>query len=1393
VETIRIALVEDNPGDARLIRELLMEGVQNLSVFAGFELHHYDRLSLALPALATTTVDVVLLDLSLPDSHGLETVRRMRDAMPETPIIVLSALDDEVFAAQAVAEGAQDYLVKGYVHEYMFLRVIRYAIERKQAENALRDSEARFRALIENSSDAIATVSEDGTILYMSPATSRILGYSPDEMRGNSVFALIHPEDQEDTAALMGQLLQMPGGTVTTELRLSHRDGSWRWIECIGRNLLREVGVQALVVNNRDITERKLSEQALQHKVDTLQSLAEIDREIIEATGISSILDLVCRSAAELVHASRAAISTGSSPAEMRLAAFHGLTLSGFGNDELHDLWDEAPRWENDGIHAADEPDGRDNDDARPSRTAGATLRVGSKMLGLLLVCDDEPRVWSSDELRLLDLLAGQAAIAIEKERLFTETEQRAREFAALYEITRDLTAHQELETLLQTVMERASALIGASGGGIYLFDAAREELELVVTEGEHTPARGSTLRPGESIAGQVAQTRSPMLVDDYQKWPERAPQFEGYPIGAVISVPMLYAGELVGVLTLSMNSASTRRFSDSDAHLLSLFAAQAASAVHSASQFEEKTQRLGELEAINRVSSVLSSTTEVEELLPRLLDEALHALDTDAGMILLVDHERDELAKAVRRGWFTSLEVLPRRHHSIAAHVLATGEAYAIREFRTDPYIAEEARDHCPEGWGGACIPIHNMHESSGVLYLAVPHPRQLTPQELSLLSTLTEMAGIAIHRLRLREQTEQRLQRLTALRAIDNAISSSLDLRVTLNIVLDQVLHQLGVDAADVLLLNPHMQMLEYAAGRGFRGPAISRSQVRVGVGSAGRAVMSRSPITVPDLRAPDVDFTRAHLLTGENLVTYHAVPLIAKGQVQGVLEVFHRSPVRPDPEWLDFLEILAGQTAIAVENAQLFEGLQRSNIELSLAYDATIEGWSRALDLRDKETEGHSQRVTEITLRLARAMGMSDKELVHVRHGALLHDIGKMGIPDTILLKPGPLTDDEWSIMRKHPVYAYDLLSPISFLLPALDIPYCHHEKWDGTGYPNGLKEDQIPLAARIFAVVDVWDALCSDRPYRAAWPAEKARSFIMEQSGKHFDPRVVTAFLETCQPEHDDRAPLLVVADDEELVGMLRESLDATYKLFTAGSGLAALATLENEPADLILFAEWLPDMAGLELLERVRVLSPASVGVLMAAEPDSSTLVQALNLGNVLGHVSNPADVNELQQRLGAALRYAEARRLSRQVAMADAISSIREEPEPLPALLIVDDEENVTRSLARTLRGRFTIHTATSAEQALEILQSRHIDILLSDQRMPGLSGVQLAERGRQAQPELITLLISGYGELPDLVDALNQGNISGYISKPWGVEDLHGRLDEAAQRYQPRNGRRRH
>ena len=397
-------------------------------------------------------------------------------------------------------------------------------------------------------------------------------------------------------------------------------------------------------------------------------------------------------------------------------------------------------------------------------------------------------------------------------------------------------------------------------------------------------------------------------------------------------------------------------------------------------------------------------------------------------------------------------------------------------------------------------------------VMGLAVPEMSSGN-QVVGYVGTITDIT----ERKLAEEQAQKQLQRLETLHRIDMAITAGLEMNVSLGLLLEKLLSTLAVDAACILLLEPYTHMLRPAAARGFHSSAIQHMQLPIGYGHAGLAALNRQSVQIQDLAGTPDEPARSSKLAGENFKSYFAIPLIIKGQVKGVLEIFHRSLLNPDNEWINFAETLANQAAITIEDTQLFNELQRSNLELAMSYDATIEGWSRALDLRDKETEGHTQRVTRMTVELAARMGMSDVEIAHVRRGALLHDMGKLGVPDSILLKPSSLTKEEWALMHRHPQFAYDLLFPIEFLRPALDIPYCHHEKWDSTGYPRGLKGDQIPLAARLFAVVDVWDALRSDRPYRAHWSREQSMQYITEQSGRHFDPKVVDVFLSLIEKE------------------------------------------------------------------------------------------------------------------------------------------------------------------------------------------------------------------------------------------------------------------------------------
>jgi putative nucleotidyltransferase with HDIG domain len=353
----------------------------------------------------------------------------------------------------------------------------------------------------------------------------------------------------------------------------------------------------------------------------------------------------------------------------------------------------------------------------------------------------------------------------------------------------------------------------------------------------------------------------------------------------------------------------------------------------------------------------------------------------------------------------------------------------------------------------------------------------------------------------------------RVEALAGVGNVINSSLGLKRVLDEVMDTLIVLMNAERGFLMLKDKSGDFSVQIARDSKHHDLTEDADVFAISKSIVRQVLERGEAVLTTNAKEDPRFEQQASVAAYHLLSILCAPLKVKDDLIGVIYVDNRvkSGIFSGDE-LGLISTFANQAAVAIDNARLFDDLQASNAELQDAYKATLEGWVRALDLRDKETEGHTRRVTALTGELARKMGLDDAALVHIERGALLHDIGKMAIPDGILLKPAALTPEERSLIQKHPVYAFEMLNPIKFLNPALDIPYCHHEKWDGTGYPRGLSGNNIPLAARIFAVIDVWDALVSDRPYRKGLKPAEVREKIREDAGSHFDPQVVDVFLE-----------------------------------------------------------------------------------------------------------------------------------------------------------------------------------------------------------------------------------------------------------------------------------------
>lgn len=524
-------------------------------------------------------------------------------------------------------------------------------------------------------------------------------------------------------------------------------------------------------------------------------------------------------------------------------------------------------------------------------------------------------------------------------------------------------------------------------------------------------------------------------------------------------------------------------------------------------------TQRLV---ALRQLDEVINSSLELDEVLHLITSQLRKLIACDSMTILQVDGENltvlacegftdeEEILKLVfpSKPEYPNYEVVAQKRPVVINNV---SEAFPLFHQPSDRKGNETIK-----AWLG--IPLVVQDEAVGMFTIDRCSDNGYTNEEIEIAQQFANRAAIAITNAKLFKQMKSNLEKIQILRQVDTAITSSQEVDEVLETVLTQVVKGLQVEIAVIFLFDEETQSLSYVSNVGYRNPGHPEICIPIGQGYSGLVAKQKSPVFIPEIEG--VDDGRAYPFNyfDEDVVAYYGFPLISKGKFMGVMEVLNRSRLEPDEAWFEFAETLARQTAVAVDNITLFSNLQKVNREIREAYDATIEGWARALEIRDKETEGHSRRVVELTTEVAERCGVSGEELEHLQRGVILHDIGKMGIPDDILRKPGPLGGDEWQIMRQHPLFAHEMLKDIEYLRPACNIPLYHHERWDGSGYPEGLSGEEIPHEARIFAVVDAWDALTSDRPYRDAWSPEKAKQYLVEQAGKEFDPKVVKIFLE-----------------------------------------------------------------------------------------------------------------------------------------------------------------------------------------------------------------------------------------------------------------------------------------
>jgi putative nucleotidyltransferase with HDIG domain len=736
-------------------------------------------------------------------------------------------------------------------------------------------------------------------------------------------------------------------------------------------------------------------------------------------------------------------------------------------------------------------------------------LLVGDKLIGVIAVDSSDISAFSKDDVASLNTLASMVTKVLENARLLANSNEKVKELSRLFALSEGLSVRSLNRTEYCLLLKEICDALDSNAASLMIFNSDNEELVMKASYGLPEELDNLVIGKGKGYHGWVASQQKPLLIDDVQRDTTIARNsFLDHFARSLLVVPLTSSDErFIGTLAI-YHTEDGETLTESDQELLNTAGRIFTSHFENERLFLDSKRKLDYLSTLYKVGYSVSKTLNITKLFDTILQQVQEVMDVENCSLMAYDSINEVLTLDAAIGLPSDMvgQVEVKMGEGIAGWVAQNRKPVLLKDISKDVRFANHHGRMDYKTRSVLSVPILHHHVLLGVLNVNNKRSGDaFFEDDLNLLLGISGQISQAIANASLHEKTDMQVAELSLIQELGKAINSSLDLDSVLNYFIDMTTRITESDRATLMLFDDVRQELYVEVYRGFENNSVKNLRLPIGEGVAGQAASTRRPIKI-EHTGRSTDYKELPIVGKKSDLTLISAPLVNKDNLVGVINcerlISKKGPFTP--ENLDLLETLASQASIAIENARLYHNLLNVYLE-------TIRSLAAAIDAKDSYTHGHSRRVTDLSVGLAMQMSLAKTEVDTIRHASLLHDVGKIGISEQILLKPGRLTDEEFETIKSHPHIGAGILNSIEFLKNVCEIIKHHHERYDGRGYPDGLAGSEIPLGSRIICVADSFDAITSQRPYRRPLTFQEAVDEVVRCSGSQFDPEIVDAFL------------------------------------------------------------------------------------------------------------------------------------------------------------------------------------------------------------------------------------------------------------------------------------------